>query len=675
MIIDDALVRATNAYQTGQTQKATEYLETLLASDAENARGLYLLGKIALENNRASDGIRYLTKACEVTPEWLEPWRSLALHFTSVMQIKQADEVLARAAPTHMHTCAFHELAYVVLMAANAPKAAQIAIETALGSQGPTGTAYITYANHLRKIGELNGSYSAYQQASMFSETSSLAYANLAAMQFAAGRYEDALNSYSQVTANELTETSWRLTRAELLKTLSRFEEWSDAIAQMPASLKATVSGHLACLDVAHFTGDFQEVNAGVKLIESIVRDAGSDELDELRFVYLYYDVPTQTRIAIHKPIDRVETQSRGEANRTTVPMRSLNIGYLSADFRDHVMGRMTFPMISYRNRKLHRAILYSTAPKEDAYTGQLASASDAFVRCSAASDDAIAQRIAADKIDILIDLSGPTAGSRPGVLARKPAPVIITHVGAAGPIGLCAVDYKLTDSICDLPENQEYLIEKLLPMDGCCYPVPKYPLPTQGLTKADLQRDGKVVIGAFYTYMKLSERCVKLWKRVLDEIPNGVLLFSPLDPKLKVAYENIMRAAEIPAAQFGFIPAGPTEAERLARYRVVDFVLDSMPYGGVNGTLEALYMGVPVITLTGKHHSERTSTSMLTHLGVTDTIAQTPEEYIAHAKRLATDPAWREDLSSRIRARWPKFADPTDYARRWEALLRKVAR
>jgi protein O-GlcNAc transferase len=211
--------------------------------------------------------------------------------------------------------------------------------------------------------------------------------------------------------------------------------------------------------------------------------------------------------------------------------------------------------------------------------------------------------------------------------------------------------------------------------MDGCCYPVPKYPLPTHGLTKSDLQLDGKVVIGAFYTYMKLSERCVKLWKRVLDEIPNGVLLFSPLDPKLKVAYENIMRAAEIPAAQFRFIPAGPTEAERLARYRVVDFVLDSMPYGGVNGTLEALYMGVPVVTLLGKHHSERTTTSMLTHLGVPDTVAQTPDDYIALAKRLVTDPTWRADVSSRIRARWPKFADPTDYARRWEALLRKVAR
>jgi predicted O-linked N-acetylglucosamine transferase (SPINDLY family) len=428
--------------------------------------------------------------------------------------------------------------------------------------------------------------------------------------------------------------------------------------------------------EINHALGRVSQAEAARLAMYETTSSAPLDALEGAAHSRLFADTSPSEHISFYTAMSQKASEGIAAVDWVDrTPNLRLRVGYLSADFKDHVMGRMVSTILGDSPLRSHAAILFSLTQMEDSHTRVLLDQADEFVRCTQHDDAALFAKILEANLDVLIDLSGPTAGSRPGVLARKPAPVIITHVGAAGPIGLSAVDYKLTDAICDLPENQEYLIEKLLPMDGCCYPVPKYPLPTQGVTKADLNLETSVTIGAFYAYLKLSERCVKLWKRVLDEIPNGVLLFSPLDPKLQIAYENIMRSAEIPTSRFRFLAAGATEAERLSRYRVVDFVLDSMPYGGVNGTLEALYMGVPVVTLTGKHHSERTTTSMLTHLGVTDTIAATPEEYIAHAKRLATDSAWRDDISTRIRARWPKFADPVDYARRWEALLRKVAK
>jgi predicted O-linked N-acetylglucosamine transferase (SPINDLY family) len=541
----------------------------------------------------------------------------------------------------------------------------------------------------LRASGRLREAADQYHEHFNKTESSAQIAAITAACYFAANLPENAV-PYYRLLQDTPFEGDCLSNYIDALYAAGHYDEWAQIIRNKAGLLAPDSLLRIrTSLELARFEGAFKEISNLIETIgDALAQDANEktdDELSQLSHLALFTDRPVSVDQKIYRLRDfwfttqqqaAVSTWFQRDETKPALGIQSQKrIGYISADFRSHVIGAMFQNVLRGHDRVSFKTYIYSLSRVEDSTTQSYIANTDVFNRCAPADDATIAAKIAADKIDILVDLSGPTAGSRPGVLARKPAPVIITHVGAAGPIGLSAVDYKLTDSICDLPENQEYLIEKLLPMDGCCYPVPKYPLPTQGLTKADLQLEGKVVIGAFYTYMKLSERCVKLWKRVLDEIPNGVLLFSPLDPKLKVAYENIMRAAEIPAAQFRFIPAGPTEAERLARYRVVDFVLDSMPYGGVNGTLEALYMGVPVVTLLGKHHSERTTTSMLTHLGVPDTVAKTPDEYIAQAKRIATDPVWREDLSSRIRARWPKFADPTDYARRWEALLRKVAR
>jgi predicted O-linked N-acetylglucosamine transferase (SPINDLY family) len=189
--------------------------------------------------------------------------------------------------------------------------------------------------------------------------------------------------------------------------------------------------------------------------------------------------------------------------------------------------------------------------------------------------------------------------------------------------------------------------------MDGCVYPYRHVaPAATAAFSREALKiaRDA-IVIGAFCTPLKLSQRCLALWRDVLTRVPNAVLAFSPLHPALRKVLGSIASVVGIDSRRIVFVPQGRDDAENQARYRRVDFVLDPMPYGGVNGTLEALDMNVPVVTLVGKRHAERTSYSILANLGVTETIAHTGGDYVAIAVRLATDSAFMQAVRERIAA------------------------
>jgi predicted O-linked N-acetylglucosamine transferase (SPINDLY family) len=187
--------------------------------------------------------------------------------------------------------------------------------------------------------------------------------------------------------------------------------------------------------------------------------------------------------------------------------------------------------------------------------------------------------------------------------------------------------------------------------MEGCVYPYRRIvPAAQHGYVRAALGiATDAFVIGAFVNPLKLSRRTLLLWREVLERVPRALIACSPLDPALADVYRRVARAAGIEPARLAFLPAGRDEAENQARYAVVDAVLDPVPFGGVNGTLEALEAGVPVVTIVGRRHGERTSYSILANLGVTATIAQTGREYVDLAVRLAGDAAFAAQVRSAI--------------------------
>jgi predicted O-linked N-acetylglucosamine transferase (SPINDLY family) len=286
-------------------------------------------------------------------------------------------------------------------------------------------------------------------------------------------------------------------------------------------------------------------------------------------------------------------------------------------------------------------------------------------------SEREAAERIAAADLDVLIDLATHTKGSRPGILARKPARVQITHVASAGTVGLGAIDFKLTDHLADVPENQAWQLETLLPMEGCVYPYRHIEPASDGYRRETLGiAPDAIVIGVFVSALKLSRRCLSLWREVLARIPRARLAFSPVHPAQAEIYLRVTAAVGIARERIAFVPQGTNDAMNQARYRLVDFVLDPMPYGGANGTLEALDMGVPVVTLVGKRHAERTSYSILANLGVTETVAHSGREYVDIAGRLADDRAFSQAVRERIHAGLARspLTDMRQHARNLEA-------
>jgi protein O-GlcNAc transferase len=389
---------------------------------------------------------------------------------------------------------------------------------------------------------------------------------------------------------------------------------------------------------------------------------------DAIHRMYATYNRLQQQCRATEPPL----AMSRPVGNR-------IRVGYVSADFRAHVMGRLLREVIVAHDRSRFEVYLYSLAPtaNEDAVTVEFRELATRFARLADLDDLAAARAIAADGVDVLVDLMGHSSFSRPGILLWKPAPVIITHLGYHGCIGLEQVDFKLTDAFADVSDAATYQIEAPLAIDGCVLPVRRV-VPSEApiTTRSALGiAETATVFGAFVSLLKLAPRCLALWRRILERVPDAVLAFSPLDDAERPIYLRQLAGYGIPAGRIVFVPGARDDATGRARYRLLDAVLDTLPYTGGDTTAAALDMGVPIVTRVGERHAERVTYSLLAHLGVTDTVARSDDEYVAIACRLAEDPAWRATIAAAIVARLPDsgLADARRYARSLETAYKRA--
>jgi protein O-GlcNAc transferase len=395
-----------------------------------------------------------------------------------------------------------------------------------------------------------------------------------------------------------------------------------------------------------------------------------------------YLDVPRTTIHALYRTYNRLQQANRGDLPPLSprIPSHAgpLRVGYLSADFRDHVMGRLLLSIVEQHDRARITLHGYSLTPAEDedATTARFRRAMDSFVALAERDDLSAARRIAHDRLDLLVDLMAHSSFARPTILLYKPAPVIVTHLGYHGCVGLEQVDFKLTDRHADLPDAADYQIEAPLTMSTCVLPVRRVVPEGAALSRAPLGiAADAIVFATFVGRVKLSSRCVALWREILERVPGSLLAFSPFQEVDKPRLLRRLAHGGIPAEKAVFLPSTWDEAKDRTRYSVVDIALDTMPYTGGDTTAAALDMGIPVVTRCGERHAERMSYSILAHLGVTATVAHTDADYVAIACRLATDPTWRAEVSAAILRQLAIVAlsDPRHYARCLEDALQRA--
>jgi predicted O-linked N-acetylglucosamine transferase (SPINDLY family) len=359
-------------------------------------------------------------------------------------------------------------------------------------------------------------------------------------------------------------------------------------------------------------------------------------------------------------------------------PERRLRIAYLSPDFREHPVARFALPLFSEHDRRQVRVFAYSDAGKPDQVTELLRAQVDEWRDTHALNDTELADSVRADGIDILVDLAAHSAGNRLLVFAERPAPVQVTYLAYCSTTGVDAIDYRLTDRWLDPPgQVAPHYAERSVYLPDCywCYSAPA--LPPDQLPSVD-RNPGGPTFGCLNNFAKISKPTLAIWMRLLERVPEARLLLYARGDRHRERVLDFLRQADLPAARVAFVGHQPL-ADYLQTYREIDVALDPFPYTGGTTTCDALWMGVPVISLAGRTAVSRSGSTLLSNAGLQDLVATSEAQYVDLAAELLRDESRLSTLRRSLRPQLesspimdaPRFAHGMDAAfrdmwRRW---------
>jgi protein O-GlcNAc transferase len=425
-----------------------------------------------------------------------------------------------------------------------------------------------------------------------------------------------------------------------------------------------------SAFDKALATNADDKTLIGNALFSSLYSDQLTDEeiLDIHRQLSLrLHELATQ-----HDPPTPVVARKHSDDSR-------LRVGYLSPDLVTHPVGYFVEPILQHHDPAQFDVVCYSDNGAADELTKRLQDFDLTWHECSAWSDLKLEEQIRADQLDILVDLSGHTAKNRATVLARKPAPRIATYLGYPGKTERPANDWLVADHHLCPVESPIDSHEKVARLPGCflCYQPQSG---TPDVAPLPFEKNGFVTLGSFNHLAKLTDSTVRLWSRVLDAVPDARLVLKALpladQETRRLTKQRFAKCGIDPRRIETLQPTVPLSAF-LAQYSRMDIALDTIPYNGGTTTCDALWMGVPVITLPGNRFSSRMGCSVLRTVGLDEFIAADEDDYIRVATETASDIAKLRELRASLRDRLEHspLCDPPTFTRGMETLLREMAR
>lgn len=371
---------------------------------------------------------------------------------------------------------------------------------------------------------------------------------------------------------------------------------------------------------------------------------------------------PPDRMLEAHRDWDR---SFGGEARARTFrhergadPDRRLRIGYVSPEFKRNPVSRFFEPVLAGHDKDRVEVYCYAElgSAQRDAVTERLEALADAWRSTAGMTDEAVARQIHEDRIDILVDLAGHTNNNRLRAFALRPAPVQATYLGYCTTTGLGAMDYWITDEVLHPADTVERAVEEIhrLPRCWLCYqpdedapPVAPHTDPASG-----------VVFGSFNQLLKLTPQTIALWSRILRALPDArLVLKSPVCIDVDAVHRRVAAQFGEHGVDGGRIRVLPQTETYLDEYNTIDIALDPSPRTGGATTADALWMGVPVVSLAGERYIERQGASMLSAVGLSGLVAADEEEYVSIAVGLAGDPERLAGLRSTLRGRMAKSA------------------
>jgi predicted O-linked N-acetylglucosamine transferase (SPINDLY family)/thioredoxin-like negative regulator of GroEL len=337
-------------------------------------------------------------------------------------------------------------------------------------------------------------------------------------------------------------------------------------------------------------------------------------------------------------------------AARPRDPAKRIVVGYVSADFRTHSAAFAFLPVLRSHDKASFQVNCYSTSPKQDALTDAFRSAADVWVDAGSLSDRELADRIQADGVDILVDLSGYTQGNRIGVFARKPAPIQVTAWGSGTGTGLQTMDYFFADPIT-IPNDVRHLFAERVHDLPCV--ITTDPITGVQPSAPPILRNGYVTFGVFNRIDKISDDALALWSKLLRTVEGSriVIKHLALDDAL-VRDGLIARFVTQGVSEDRIVCIGSSERrDHLRAFETIDISLDPFPQNGGVSTWESLYMGVPVVAKLGNGVASRAAGAILKSIGLDDWVADDDAGYVAIAQKFAAMPSHLEKLRAELPA------------------------
>jgi predicted O-linked N-acetylglucosamine transferase (SPINDLY family) len=639
--IDEALALAEQHYQAGQLAEAEQVCRQILQTGPAHPRALHLLGLLAGQARRWDEAIASYQEALRLRPDFAEVHNSLGRLLFEQGRPAEALPSFQEA----VHLCPDFPEAHANLGDAfhllGRWQEAEASYRTALRLRPNSLPAHNNLGALLTAQGQFAQSEALFRDAVRRWPESAEAHYNLGIALAAQQKPDEALACYEQVLRLQPDYAEALNNTAIIYKKQGRAEEAVAAARKAAACRPDLPYLHSNLLLALHYLASY---------------DPETTFAEHLRWGQQFGMAPSRQRALF--PLQRD-------------PDRRLRIGYVSGDFRDHVMGRYCEGVLGAHDLRRFEIFCYSTLQQEDERTQRIREVSDHWRCIAPLTDGQAARSIRNDQIDLLVDLSGHSAGSRLGVFAHGPAPIQVSHFGYPASTGLAAIDYRLTDVYSDPPGMTEHLhSEKLVRMPEACWCYVPWGPPHKGYdplysrrqapcsdANADIsplpaERAGAVTFACVSTLGKVTEDILALWSHILKELPEARMLM--VTGTGSAGDERVRRT-------FGSHGIGPERVTLVGRRKIdaylrlfheVDIVLDTYPYTGCNTTADALWMGVPVISRAGRSCVSRLAVSALVLTGLQDLLAESSSAYVEAAVGLARDLARLRELRVHLRDR-----------------------
>ena len=644
--ITQTVLLASRHYQSGNFQLAAHTCRTILSVAPKNALANNLLGVITCQAGNVERGIEFIRKAVKYKPDFAEAHNNLGnafmlqkntakalTCFRKALSLKpdyvearinlgnalskqgdlpEAIESYRKAIAARPNIAELHNNLGTAFKAQGNYDEAIACFKKAMSLNPKLAGAYNNLGNVFLTKGLNNEAVACIQKAISLEPGYSEAYSNLGLTFASKGYLEEAIGCYK--------------------KALAIKPDFAKAFANLGAALgdQGKLEDSTACFRKAiSLRPDYCGANSNYLFGLNYLPNISQKEI---------YEESVRWDIRHAKPL---LPQSSSYKN-SKKPNRRLRIGYVSGDFRKHSVAYFFKPLLRSHDRKKVEVFCYSNVLMPNEVTERLKSNADHWSSILGTNDKKAAKLIMDDCIDILVDLSGHTGDNRLLVFAYKPAPVQVTWLGYPNTTGMRSIDYRLTDDIADpAGEADKFSSEKLirLPNGFLCYqPDQDTPevSPVPGLEK------GHITFGSFNNITKTTTDVVKLWAKILNRVQDAHLVLKGkqfADKSTQERYLNLFAADGISPGRVKLLPKLLKTEDHLNLYRKIDIGLDPFPYNGTTTTCEALWMGVPVVTLQGKRHSGRVGASIMHRVGLQELlVADSEKEYIEKATALAKD-------------------------------------